>query len=364
MQNTRKARAAVCRSFGAPLTVEEVVIAPPARDEVRIRVEACAICHSDVAYADGAWGGELPAVFGHEACGVVEEVGAGVDSPVTGQRVIVGLVRYCGTCDRCRDGEPALCTSTFALDRQSPISSAGGEPIAQGLRCGAFAELVTVHSSQAVPIPAEIPTTSACLIGCGVMTGLGAVENTVRVGAGTSVVVIGAGGVGLNAIQGAVIAGADPVVAVDVSAGKLTAALAFGATHGIDATRADPVAEVRTLTNGGADVVVSTAGSASAVEQGLACARRGGSLVVVGMPPGGHVASFDPGLLAHDGKRILGSKLGSSRPHAFVPRIAALYAGGALKLDELVTATYPLEDIDAAMLAMRRGDAIRNVLVF
>jgi S-(hydroxymethyl)glutathione dehydrogenase / alcohol dehydrogenase len=364
LENTRKARAAVCRSFGAPLSVEEVLIAPPARDEVRIRIEACAICHSDVAYADGAWGGDLPAVFGHEACGVVEEVGAGVGSPATGQRVIVGLVRYSGACARCRDGEPALCTSSFGLDRQSPISSASGESIGQGLRCGAFAELVTVHSSQAVPILAEIPPTSACLIGCAVMTGLGAVENTAHVAPGTSVVVIGAGGVGLNAIQGAVIAGADPVVAVDVSASKLAAALAFGATHAIDATHADTVAEVRTLTGGGADFVVSTAGSANAVEQGLACARRGGSLVVVGMPPGGQLASFDAGLLAHDGKRILGSKLGSSRPHEFVPRIAALYATGVLKLDELVTATYPLERINEAMLAMRRGAAIRNVLMF
>ena len=356
-------RAAVCAAFGRPLEVTPVLLDHPAEGEVRIRLEAFAICHSDVAYAAGAWGGALPAVYGHEACGIVEEVGAGVSSPAAGQRVVVGLARYCGSCAPCRAGEPALCAGSFRLDRDSPITSLAGDAIAQGLRCGAFAEQVTVHASQAVPLPDGIVPASACLIACAVMTGLGAVENTARVAAGSSVAVIGAGGVGLNVLQGAVIAGADPVVAIDVSAGKLAAARSFGATHTIDATESDPVAEVLALTGGGADVVISTAGSSSAVEQGLACARRGGSLVVVGMPPGGHLASFDPGALAHDGKRILGSKLGSSRPHESVPRIAALYSAGKLRLDELVTATYPLDRINDAIAAMSGGSAIRNVVV-
>ena len=201
-------RAAVCHAFGAPLDVQEILLASPGRDELGIRVEACAICHSDVAYADGAWGGDLPAVFGHEVCGVVEEVGAGVDSRITGQRVVVCLVRYCGRCARCQAGEPALCTSSFRLDHQSPISSTSGKRIGQGLRCGGFAERVTVHHSQALPLPEEIPPTSGCLIACAVMTGLGAVENTVQVAAGSTVIVIGAGGVGLNAVQGAALAGA------------------------------------------------------------------------------------------------------------------------------------------------------------
>lgn len=357
-------RAAVCDAFGTPLDVRRALLAPPGPGEVRVRVEACAICHSDVAYAEGAWGGDLPAVYGHEICGIVEQAGAGVDSPAPGQRVVAGLVRFCGACDRCRAGEPALCSTRFALDERSPLSSPDGAAIAQGLRCGGFAEQVTLHASQAVPLPDGVPPASASVIACAVMTGLGAVENTAQVVPGMSVAVIGTGGVGLNSIQAAAIAGADPVIALDLQPAKLEAARAFGATHTVDASAAGAVGELVELTGGGADVVISTAGSPRAVEQGLASTRRGGALVVVGMPATGRMASFDPGLLAHDGKRILGSKLGSARPHDLVPRIAGLYASGALRLDELVTATCRLEDINAAMDSMRAGAAVRNVIVF
>ena len=364
MQEGREIRAAVCRAFGEPLTIEDVLLAAPQRGEARIRVEASAICHSDLSYASGHWGGDLPTVFGHEACGIVEEVGAGVASVEVGQRVVVGLVRSCGICRRCLAGDPALCSGSFRLDETSPISAKDGSPIGQGLRCGAFAEQVVVHVSQAVPVSDGLPPTSACLIACGVMTGFGAVVNTAQVPPGSSVVVIGAGGVGLNAVQGAAIAGADPLIVIDISDVKLEAARLFGATDVINATESDPVAGVLALTDGGADFVITTAGSAEAMEQGLGCARRGGALVVVGMPPGGRLASFDPGLLAHDGKRILGSKLGSSRPQELVPQLVALYTSGELRLDELVTATYPLDRINDAIDAMRAGAAIRNVVVF
>jgi len=195
------------------------------------------------------------------------------------------------------------------------------------------------------------------------MTGFGAAVRDAGIEPGASVVVLGAGGVGLNAIQGAAIAGAREVIAIDVSAAKLAAAAALGATRGIDATAADPVATVTEATGGGADAVIVTAGTAVAVDQGLDCLRRGGTLVVVGMPPTGEVARFDPGALAHDGKRIVGSKLGSARPADDVPRIAELYRQGRLRLDELVTATYPLAEINEAVAAMRRGEAIRNVIV-
>lgn len=357
-------RAAVCHRFAEPLSVEEVTLDPPGRDEVRIRVTACAVCHSDVAYASGAWGGALPAVFGHEACGVVVEAGPGVAAPLPGARVVVSLVRSCGGCARCREGAPALCDAQFRLDAESPIRLAGGERAVQGMRCGAFADEAVVHASQAVAIPDGIPDTSACLIACAVMTGMGAVVHDAGVTPGANVVVIGAGGVGLNAVQGAALAGAGRVIAVDVSAAKLAAAAALGATATVDAAAADPVERVRAETAGaGADAVIVTAGAAAAVDQGLACLRRGGTLVCVGMPPSGQPAHFDAGALAHDGKRILGSKLGSSRPCEDIPRIAHLYGSGALKLDELVTATYPLERINDAIDAMRRGEAIRNVIV-
>jgi S-(hydroxymethyl)glutathione dehydrogenase / alcohol dehydrogenase len=355
-------RAAVCHAFSDPLAVEDVTLDPPGPDEVRVRVTACAVCHSDVAYAAGAWGGDLPAVFGHEACGTVVEAGEG--TPLEeGERVVVSLVRSCGACARCREGAPALCSARFRLDETSPIRLADGRRAAQGMRCGAFAEEAVVHASQAVPVPDGVPDTSACLIACAVMTGYGAAVRDAGHAPGASVVVLGAGGVGLNAVQGAAVAGAGEVIAIDVSAAKLAAAGALGATRGIDATAADPVAAVTAHTGGGADVVIVTVGSAAAVDQGLACLRRGGTLVVVGMPPSGELAAFDPGALAHDGKRIVGSKLGSARPAEDVPRIAALYREGRLRLDELVTATYPLDEINEAVAAMRRGEAIRNVIL-
>jgi S-(hydroxymethyl)glutathione dehydrogenase / alcohol dehydrogenase len=352
-------RAAVCHRFGEPFSLEEVSLSDPREGEVRVRLEACAICHSDVAYADGAWGGSVPTVLGHEACGLVAEAGPGVASLRTGQRVVVSLIRHCGACVRCRTGEPALCTAAFGLDERSPIALAGGGRVEQGLRCGAFADEVVVHASQAVPVPRHLPAASLSVLGCAVLTGVGAAERAGAVRPGDTVVVIGAGGVGLNAIQGAVIAGAGYVIAVDVADEKLAAARAFGATAGLNVRSADPSSLA-----GAADVVIATAGSARAVEQGLALLRRGGTLVVVGMPASGEEARFDPTQLAHDGMRIVGTKMGSARPADDIPRLVALYEDGRLKLDELVTATYPLDRINEAADAMRRGDAIRNVIVF
>jgi Zn-dependent alcohol dehydrogenase len=276
---------------------------------------------------------------------------------------VVTLVRHCGVCSRCRAGEPALCDAAFELDGRSPIRLATGGRVEQGLRCGAFAEEVVVHASQAVPVPRHLPATSLSILGCAVVTGVGAAQRAADAGPGRSVVVIGAGGVGLNAIQGAAIAGADPVIAVDVADEKLEAARAFGATTGVNVGEVDPVAAVRAVA-GDVDIVIATAGSARAVEQGLALLRRGGTLVVVGMPASGQEARFDPTRLAHDGIRIVGAKMGSARPADDIPRLLALYEDGRLKLDELVTATYPLEAVNEAAGAMRRGEAIRNVIVF
>ncbi len=351
-------RAAVCHRFGEPFSLEDVSLSDPREGEVRVRLEACAICHSDVAYADGAWGGRVPTVLGHEACGLVAETGPGV-ALRTGQRVVVSLIRHCGACGRCRAGEPALCTAAFGLDERSPIALAGGGRIEQGLRCGAFADEVVVHASQAVPVPRHLPAASLSVLGCAVLTGVGAAERAGAVRPGDTVVVIGSGGVGLNAIQGAVIAGAERVIAIDVADEKLAAARLFGATAAVNARTASPGAAVEA-----ADVVIATAGSARAVEQGLALLRRGGTLVVVGMPASGEEARFDPTQLAHDGMRIVGTKMGSARPADDIPRLVALYEDGRLKLDELVTATYPLDRINEAADAMRRGHAIRNVIVF
>jgi Zn-dependent alcohol dehydrogenase len=359
-------RAAVCRAFGEPLVIEDVQIAAPARGELRVRLAACAICQSDLHYLDGAWGGSLPAVFGHEAAGVVVEVGTGAGGSFTeGDHVVVTLIRSCGVCASCVHGEPALCDATFALDEAGPLTAADGHPIAQGLRTGSFAEEVVVDASQAVGIPADLPLDRAALLACGVITGFGAVVNTAGVEPGATVVVIGTGGVGLNAVQGAVHAGAATVVAIDLSDAKLATARAFGATHTVSSASEDAVAAVLALTGGrGADYVIVTVGAGSAVEQGALVLRRAGTMVIVGMPASGVLATIDPGTIANDGQRILGSKMGSARIEVDIPMLAALYQEGRLKLDELISARYPFEQINEAIAASRGGSAIRNVIVF
>jgi S-(hydroxymethyl)glutathione dehydrogenase/alcohol dehydrogenase len=358
-------RAAVCHAFGEPLVVEEIEIARPGRGELRVEVAACAICQSDIHLARGAWGGVLPAVYGHEAAGVVSEVGPGVEGFEVGDHVVVTLIRSCGSCDSCARDELVLCTTTFPLDTNGPLRSLDGAPISQGLRTGAFAEQVVVHSSQAVVIPADIPLASAALLACGVITGFGAIVNTARVEPGSSVVVIGTGGVGLNAVQGAVLAGATTVIAVDPVEAKRETAGGFGATHTTDPTADDVVGTVATLTGGRrADYVIVTVGASTAVELGTHLLRRGGTMVIVGMPAAGVTATIDPATIANEGHRILGSKMGSARITVDVPNLVALYQEGRLKLDELISGRYPLEQINEAIGSVGEGRVIRNVIVF
>lgn len=360
-----KVKAAVCREFAAPLVIEEVELASPGPGEIRVRVAACAICHSDIHYADGAWGGNLPSVFGHEAAGVIEEIGAGVDGFEIGDHVVVTLIRSCGQCYFCADGDEVLCEGAFSLDGKGPISAADGSSITQGLRTGAFAEQVVVDPSQVVAIPKEIPFDCASLLACGVITGLGAVVNTARVESGSNVVVIGTGGVGLNSIQGAALSDCRKIIAIDISDEKLAAAKRFGATHGINSVREKAAAAVRALTDGrGADYVFVTVGVKAAIEQGFGLIRRGGTLVLVGMPASGEIAAFEPLTVANDCQVVLGSKMGSSRIRADIPKLVGLYQAGRLKLDELITGRFPLEEINQAMASVKRGEALRNVIVF
>jgi Zn-dependent alcohol dehydrogenase len=332
---------------------------------LRVRVVACAICHSDIHYADGAWGGSLPSVFGHEASGIIEEIGAGVEGFQVGDHVVVTLIRSCGQCYYCSEGDEVLCEGSFSLDEAGPISAADGSPITQGLRTGAFAEQVVVDPSQVVAIPRDVPFDSASLLACGVITGLGAVVNTARVAAGANVVVIGTGGVGLNSIQGAALSGCTPVIAIDISDEKLTAAKSFGATHGINSVREDAARAVRALTGGrGADYVFVTVGVKAVIEQGFALIRKGGTLVLVGMPASGEIAGFEPLTVANDCQIVLGSKMGSSRIRDDIPKLVGLYKEGRLKLDELISNRYPLAEINEAIASVNRGEALRNVIVF
>lgn len=358
-------KAALCYKFGQPLVIEEINIDPPEAGEVKVKLAACAICHSDIHYMEGAWGGVLPAVYGHEAAGVVTEVGPHVSLVKPGDYVVVTLIRSCGRCYFCTQGQPHMCEGTFALNHESRLHTRDGQPIHQGIRTGAFAEYVIVDQSQVVQIPTEMPLDKASLLACGVITGFGAVVNTARVPCGSSVVVIGTGGVGLNSIQGAFLSGAQPIIAIDLVTSKLEAAKSLGATHTVNPAEENPLEAVRSLTQGrGADYVFVTVGSAKAMEQGLTLVRRAGTLVLVGMPAVGAKLQIEAVDFADNSQRILGSKMGSTRLHVDVPKLVELYKQGRLKLDELITARYPLEEINEAIAAVKRGEALRNVIVF
>jgi len=358
-------KAAVCRAFKQPLAIEDVHLAGPGPGEVRVRIAACAICHSDILFIEGAWGGALPAVFGHEAAGVVEEVGVGVEAVAPGNHVVVTLLRSCGHCHFCARGERPLCEGRLPLDRRSPLSAADGSPLRQGLRTGGFAEQVVVHASQVAAIPRAVPLASAALLACGVITGVGAVLNTAAIRPGAHVATIGTGGVGLNCVQGAAIGGAGMNIAIDLSDRKLSAARSLGASHTINPGREDAGAIVRSLTGGrGADYVFVAVGSAAAIEQGARLLRRGGTLVVVGMTAEGVQVRLDALDLADGALRILGSKMGSARMPHDVQMLADWYLQGRLKLDELISARYPLEGINEAIGSAAGGEALRNVITF
>lgn len=355
-------RAAVCHAFGEPLRIETVQLRAPGPGEVEVTLAACAICHSDITYIDGGWGGELPAIFGHEAAGTVSRVGPGVARHAEGDAVLVTLIRSCGTCAPCASGRPTLCATPPS---PAPVLRfPDGRPIAQGLNCAAFAERVVVPASQLAPLPASIPMAAAALLSCGVITGLGAAVNTARIRPGEVVVVIGAGGVGLNAIQGARLAGAARIVAVDTSAGKLGAAREFGATDGVLATAPKPWAEARARAGRAADAVLVTVGATAAYDTAARYLAPGGRLVAVGMPHSGAHSTWEPVILAARGQRIEGSFMGDTVLARDIPWITDLYTQGRLKLDELVSGRWTLEAINEAIADTRSGAARRNVILF
>jgi S-(hydroxymethyl)glutathione dehydrogenase / alcohol dehydrogenase len=358
-------KAAVCRAFGAPLEIEELELDAPDVGEVRVNVAATAICHSDIAFAEGAWGGELPAVYGHEAAGIVREVGPGVERVRPGDRVVVGLMRSCGRCFFCARDERHLCEGVFAADGRPRLQTSDGEAVVQAMRTGAFAEEVVVDESQVALAPESLPLDVASVLGCGVLTGVGVVLDKIAVPPGASVVVVGTGGVGMNVVQGAALAGAETIVAVETSAAKRAAALGFGATHVLDPGAGDPVADVRALTGGrGADDVFVTVGRGDVIAGSVRYARRGGTLAVVGMPANDETFGVMAVDLVHDDVHIVGCKIGSGSG-AFaeaIERLVVLHEDGRLKLDELVTARYPLDRINDAVAAA--PDALRNVIVF
>ena len=286
-------KAAVCHEFGKPLVIEDVRLRAPEMGEIEVTLDAVAICHSDISYAEGAWGGTLPAVYGHEAAGRVTSVGAGVNGLSEGDPVVVTLIRACGECASCGSGRPTGCDTPYDGDH-GPLTTADGGVLHQAMACGAFAEKVVVHHSQVAKIPEDMAMDAACLLACGVITGIGAVVNAAGLRAGQDVVVIGAGGVGLNAIQGARIAGARRIVAVDMSEAKLEDARAFGATDGVLATEAKPWRAAKQAMGRGADAVFVTVGAVPAYDQAPRYLAGGGRVIMVGMPHSGAASSYEP----------------------------------------------------------------------
>lgn len=359
-------KAAICYEFGKPLVVEEVTLEPPRFGEVKVRTAAAAICHSDVHLIRGEWRGDLPVIAGHENSGIVEEVGEGVTLVKPGDHVVMSLLRSCGRCYFCVHGDTHICEAEYALDAEPRFRNDKGESILHGINTAGFAEFTVVDQSQLVPIPKEIPLDSASLLACGVITGLGAVVNTAAVEPGRSVAVIGVGGVGLNSIQGADLSGANPIIAIDLLDNKLEASRDFGATHTINAKSDDNVVEtVKSLTSGrGVDYAFVTVGSPSAAEQALTLIRRGGTVTLVGIPEIEATLPLSPFWSVIQERKILGSSMGSTRLSVDVPRLVELYQTGRLKLDELITNRYPLQEINEAIESMERGEALRNVVVF
>ncbi len=359
-------KAAVLREAPGQLLIEDVSHDKPGPREVLVRTGAAGLCHSDLHFMEALYPHPLPAVLGHESAGIVEAVGDQVTYVKPGDHVITCLSVYCGGCENCLTGHLSICTEKLSTNRpstESPRLSQNGERMNQYLYLSSFAEVMLVHENAIVKIRDEMPLDRAALIGCGVMTGVGAVFNTAKVEPGSTVAVLGCGGIGLNAVQGAYLAGASRVIAVDLNPVKLELARTFGATDVVNGSETDAVAAVKELTKGGVHYSFEAIGAKSAAEQAFNMLRPGGTATIIGMIPFGtkielHGADF----LAE--RKIQGSNMGSNRFRVDMPRLVDLYLDGRLKLDELVSARITLEDINDGFAQMKQGSLARSVIVF
>jgi S-(hydroxymethyl)glutathione dehydrogenase / alcohol dehydrogenase len=357
-------KAAVCYEFGKPLVVEEIDLDAPGKGEVKVRMAATAICHSDIHVIKGEFPGmPLPIVPGHESSGYVTEVGEGVTSFKTGDAVCTTLFSPCGKCYYCIAGLPHLCTTRYALDTESRMHNKRGQIVSTCMKGVGNSEYAIVSETQLVRIPSDIPMDSAALVSCGFTTGFGAVVNRAQVKPYNSVVVIGVGGVGISSIQGAVISGAYPIIAVDIVDSKLETARDFGATHTINSRSQNAVDIIQQLTlSRGADYVFITAGSAEPVKQSLMMIGQRGTVVLVGVIT--EPVTLFLGDFPLFEKNLSGTKGGSINPTNDIPRIFALYKAGRIKLDEMISGRFPLERINEAISSVEKGEALRNVIVF
>jgi S-(hydroxymethyl)glutathione dehydrogenase / alcohol dehydrogenase len=352
------------------VTMEDITLAEPGPHEVEVTIAAAGVCHSDLHVLRGEWSVPVPAVMGHEGSGVVSKVGASVTDLAIGDHVVLSWVPACGVCRPCLRGRPAQCELCATV--VSPLGmlhdgtsrlSCGQETVHHYLGVSSFAERVVVPRSGAIKVRSDAPLDAIALIGCAVATGVGAVRNTAAVEAGSTVAVIGCGGVGLSCIQGARLVGASRVVAVDVMASKLALARKLGATDIIDATDGDVVEQLRATVPEGLDYIFDAIGKVSTTEQAIAALGLGGAAVVVGLPPVGSSARFDPLALAEADQRILGSNYGSVDTQRDIPWLVDLVMDGQLDLESMISARRPLSEAGAALHDLNAGAALRQLLL-
>ncbi len=358
-------KAAVLQHVGQPLVIEDVDIELPAPHEVLVRTAATGVCHSDLHFMEGSYRHPLPTIMGHESSGIVEKVGEHVRTVAPGDHVITCLSAYCGHCEHCLTGHLSLCASsdTARQEGERPRLSSAGRPIHQFLNLSAFAQYMLIHEHACTAIPDEMPLDRAALIGCAITTGIGAVTHTAGVGLGDIVAVIGCGGVGLAAINGAAIAGAARIIAIDRVPLKLEIARSLGATDLIDATQAGVAEQVMELTRGGVHHSFEAIGLKQTAELAVKVLRRGGTATLIGLlAPGVQVEIAGTAFLEE--KRIQGSFMGSNRFPVDIPRYVTLYLQGRLKLDAMISRRLPLEQVNDAFDGMKRGELARSVVVF
>ena len=358
-------KAAVFREVNKPMEIEEISVSKPGPREVLIRTKAAGICHSDLHFWNGSYPGQVPMVLGHESAGVVEQVGSDVHYVKPGDHVITCLSVFCGHCEQCLTGHMSLCNEpeTNRTKEEAPRLSHNDQPLTQFAQLGSFAEMMLVHEHALVKVREDMPMDRAALIGCGVTTGIGAVIHTAKVEPGSTVAVIGCGGIGLSAINGAALAGAARIIAVDMVPSKLELARKFGATDVVDASDGEAVGKVIEMTGGGVHYSFEAIGLKATAEQAFQMLRAGGTATVIGMIPPGQMVSLH-GVDFLSEKKIQGSFMGSNRFRVDMPRFIDFYLQGKLHLDDLISNRIALTDINEGMEALKSGEIARSVIMF
>lgn len=365
-----QARAAVLRQTNAPMTIETIEVGPLAPTDVLVRIRAASLCHTDLEAIEGQLAVQLPAVLGHEAAGEVAELGADVTDLAIGDRVVLSWNPHCGHCFYCERAQPILCTRYLANGPRAfhfdgrPRLACEGLPVHQLMYLGGFAEYCVVPAQSAVRVPAAMPFDRAALLGCGVMTGIGAATRVADLRWGAVTMVIGCGAVGLSAIQGCRLAGAGTIIACDPNPARRQMASAFGATHGTRPDHGEAAELARSLTDGrGADVVIEAAGAPAAFRLSMEAVRPGGQVIWLGKTAVAEQVAFRWGSLMQE-KRITRSSYGGARPQQDFPALSRAYLDGKLNLDDMISARIRLDDINEGFAALKRGETVRSVILF